>query len=90
MLARQDRLKLGLPHASLAQRDPYFLRYAVLLLLAAGLAVAGTEAGQRLREAFSLGQAAPLSVLSGLAEFGSHADGAQRVARACPQFVGGG
>ena len=63
MLARQDRLKLAIPRASLAERDPYFLRYAVLLLLAVGLVIAGADAGRRLAGAFSLGQAAPLATL---------------------------
>ena len=58
-----DRLKLAIPRASLAKRDPYVLRYAVLLLLAAGLVIAGSDAGRRLAGAFSLGQAAPLATL---------------------------
>jgi uncharacterized protein (TIGR02302 family) len=63
MLARRDRLRLAIPHASLAARDPYFLRYALLLLLAAALLVAGSESRSRLAAAFSIGGAAPAPTL---------------------------
>lgn len=63
LLARHDRLKFVIPHASLAMHDPYYLRYALLALLAIGVFVAGSDAGRRIKGAFSLGQAAPVATL---------------------------
>jgi uncharacterized protein (TIGR02302 family) len=63
LLARQDRLKFAIPHASIADRDPYFLRYAALTLLAIALLVAGSESRSRLAAAFSIGGAAPTATL---------------------------
>jgi len=54
MLSRRDRLKLVVPHPKLAERDPYYLRYLVLLLLAVGLLVSGSDWSRRLVAAFSL------------------------------------
>jgi uncharacterized protein (TIGR02302 family) len=68
LLARQNRLKWIVPHASLAERDPHHLRYAVLLLLAIGVIVGGSDARTRLAAAFSLGQAAPLATLDAWAD----------------------
>jgi uncharacterized protein (TIGR02302 family) len=68
LLARQNRLKWIVPHASLAEHDPHDLRYAVLLLLAIGLVVGGSDARTRLATAFSLGQAAPLATLDAWAD----------------------
>lgn len=63
LLARQDRLKFVLPRASLAAQDPYHSRHAVLLLLLAGVALAGSDARSRLVGAFSLGNAPPVGSL---------------------------
>jgi uncharacterized protein (TIGR02302 family) len=63
LLARHDRLNFVVPRASLAQEDPYYLRYALLALLAIGVLAAGSDAGRRLRTAFTLGQAAPVATL---------------------------
>ncbi len=63
LLARHDRLHPAWPRASLAKQDPYFLRYAVLLLLVIGIVVARTDASRRLAAAFSLGQAASIVTL---------------------------
>ncbi|HXC57070.1 MAG TPA: DUF4175 family protein [Rhizomicrobium sp.] len=48
MLAGIGKLRLALPASGLARRDPRALRFVVLLLLAAGVAVAGSDAGRRL------------------------------------------
>ncbi len=63
LLARHYRLKFVVPHASLAADDPYYLRYAVVVLLLLGLAIAGTDARSRLSAAFTPGDAAPLATL---------------------------
>ena len=52
------RLRLHGPNAALAARDPYAVRAAALLLLTAGVVVAGPEAGPRLLGAFIPGFAA--------------------------------
>src|ERR1041385_1869646 len=44
LLARHDRLRFAVPHASLAKQDPHFFRYIVLLLLIAGVFAAGSDA----------------------------------------------
>jgi uncharacterized protein (TIGR02302 family) len=63
LLARHDRLRFVIPRASLAAQDPYFLRYALLALLAIGVLAAGSDSGRRLGAAFSLGQTALLATL---------------------------
>jgi uncharacterized protein (TIGR02302 family) len=68
LLARHNRLKWIVPHAPLAEDDPYYLRYAVLLLLAIGLVVGGPEARSRLAAAFSLGPSPPLASLEAWAD----------------------
>ena len=62
LLARQNRLRFVVPHASIAA-DRYYLRYAVLVLLLAGIAVARWDAWDRLAGAFSLGTAPPAASL---------------------------
>ena len=47
------RLKVALPSPGLPSRDPYALRYAVLLLVAAGFVVSGSDWSRRLAFAFS-------------------------------------
>jgi uncharacterized protein (TIGR02302 family) len=54
LLARHDRLRLVIPRSALARRDPYALRFVVLLLLLAGFALAGSDWGRRLNAGFSL------------------------------------
>ncbi|MBV9061380.1 MAG: DUF4175 family protein [Alphaproteobacteria bacterium] len=63
LLARHDRLRFARPGFSLAGQDPYFLRYAVLVVLVAGLLASGADAGRRLGLAFSLERAMPLAAL---------------------------
>jgi uncharacterized protein (TIGR02302 family) len=55
LLARQDRLRLVVPLAGIAARDPYFTRYLILVLLIVGLIVAGHDWSRRLVAGFSLG-----------------------------------
>ncbi len=52
LLASFGRLKAGAPAPGMAQRDPFALRYVVLLLLAVGFVFAGGERTQRIAEAF--------------------------------------
>ena len=52
MLSRIGKLRLALPSPQLGRRDPYALRFAVLLLLLAGVLVAGSQWRSRL--AFAL------------------------------------
>lgn len=54
LLARHDRLRFVIPRSDLARRDPYALRFAVLLLVLAGFFVAGSDWGRRLSAGFSL------------------------------------
>jgi uncharacterized protein (TIGR02302 family) len=54
LLARIGRLKLAWPAPHLSRRDPYALRFIVLLLLIAGFVVAGHDWSRRLIAAFSL------------------------------------
>src|SRR5205814_8056273 len=64
LLERADRLKLALPRSTLAMRDAYALRFAVLVLLLAGFVVAGSDWSRRLTAAFSLaGHGAPTATL---------------------------
>lgn len=58
-LAAQHRLRLAVPRASFAADDPFYLRYALLLLLAIGLLVAGREAPHRIVAALTPGGAVP-------------------------------
>ncbi len=53
LLAGIGRLKLAWPSPGLPQRDPRALRFVVLLFVAAGLAVAGSNAPRRLWAAFN-------------------------------------
>ncbi len=53
LLASVGRLHVAWPAPGLPKRDPRALRYVVLLLLVAGLAVAGRDAGRRLWAAFN-------------------------------------
>ncbi|HEY1838015.1 MAG TPA: TIGR02302 family protein [Rhizomicrobium sp.] len=54
LLARIGRLRLARPAPHLSHRDPYALRFVVLLLLIAGVFVAGHDWSRRLIAAFSL------------------------------------
>jgi uncharacterized protein (TIGR02302 family) len=47
-LAQIGRLQVGLPHPGLARRDPRALRYALLLVVVACLAIANTDMWSRL------------------------------------------
>jgi uncharacterized protein (TIGR02302 family) len=51
MAAETDSLKLGLPKASLAKRDPWGMRSAVALLLLVGVVAAGSDSFNRLSRA---------------------------------------
>jgi uncharacterized protein (TIGR02302 family) len=53
LLAGITNLRVGLPSPGLPARDPYALRFAVLLLIVAGFAVAGSDSGRRLLLAFT-------------------------------------
>jgi uncharacterized protein (TIGR02302 family) len=50
-----DKMRVGWPAANLGGRDPRYLRYGVLLLLAASLVLAGTDWRLRLIRAFDSG-----------------------------------
>jgi uncharacterized protein (TIGR02302 family) len=50
-----EKLRIRLPAPDLAGRDPYYLRYGVLLLLAGALVVAGGDWRTRLMRAFDSG-----------------------------------
>ena len=63
MLERIGRLRVGWPAPGLAKRDPRALRFVVLLLLAAGVAVAGTESARRLWAGFNDESAAQSATL---------------------------
>jgi uncharacterized protein (TIGR02302 family) len=54
LLARIGRLRLAWPAPHLSRRDPYALRFVVLLLLIAGFIFAGHDWSRRLIGAFSL------------------------------------
>jgi uncharacterized protein (TIGR02302 family) len=47
LLAALGRVRVGLPRAGLAARDPWGLRAVLMLLIAAGLALSGNDAGRR-------------------------------------------
>jgi uncharacterized protein (TIGR02302 family) len=53
MLARIGKLRVSLPSPKLGARDPYYVRYAVLVLLIAGFIVAGSRWKERLVLALS-------------------------------------
>lgn len=53
LLSGMVRLRLTLPSPGLPARDPYALRYLVLLLVAVGLVIAGPDRGKRLSLAFA-------------------------------------
>ncbi len=53
LLASIGTLRLARPAPGLARRDPRALRFVVLLLLAAGIAYAGTDSARRLWAAFN-------------------------------------
>lgn len=52
LLASIARLRVALPSPGLAARDPYAIRYAVLILLALGFVLAGSDWSRRLTAAF--------------------------------------
>ncbi len=52
IIARLHGLKAGAPRPDLATRDPYALRFAVVLVLVVGFVVAGPERQARVAEAF--------------------------------------
>jgi len=52
LLARIAGLRLRFPKPALSKRDPHYLRFAVLLLIAAGVVAAGSDWGRRLKFAF--------------------------------------
>lgn len=56
MLARIGKLRVALPSPQLAKRDPYAIRFVILLALIAGVIVAGSDWKNRL--AFALSPAA--------------------------------
>ena len=64
MLARIDRLRVRWPSPGLQALDPRRLRYAVLVLLVAGLAWAGSDWGKRLMLAFTPDSGAAASAAS--------------------------
>jgi uncharacterized protein (TIGR02302 family) len=53
LLARIADLRIGWPSPGLPSRDPYALRFAVLLLIVAGFVVAGSDWNRRLALAFT-------------------------------------
>lgn len=53
LLARIAQLRLSLPSPGLPARDPYALRFVVLLLVITGFVVAGSDSGRRLGLAFT-------------------------------------
>jgi uncharacterized protein (TIGR02302 family) len=63
-LADIGKLRVSWPRSSLPKRDPRALRYVVLLLIAAGALVAGSDWRQRLASAFGpgTGEAANVSI----------------------------
>ena len=65
LLRRLGRLKLAPPSPGLAAKDPYALRYVVLLILCAALLFAGPDWQRRLALAFSFdeGGGAPVAAL---------------------------
>jgi len=65
LLRRIARLRVSPPSPGLARKDPFALRYLVLLLAIAGLFVAGSNWQQRLALAFSIDEGAgvPLAAL---------------------------
>jgi uncharacterized protein (TIGR02302 family) len=65
LLKRLGRLKLAPPAPGLAAKDPWALRYIVLLIICAAFLFAGTDWQRRLALAFSLdeGGAAPVASL---------------------------
>ncbi len=56
------KLRLALPHAGIAARDPHGLRWYVLIALAAGLVLARGDTGARLISAFDSGAGAAASI----------------------------
>jgi uncharacterized protein (TIGR02302 family) len=62
LLAALGRVKAGIPSPRLDVRDPYALRYVVVLLFAVGFVVAGEERIARLGEAFQGGESAAATV----------------------------
>jgi uncharacterized protein (TIGR02302 family) len=49
LLARIGGLRFSIPKSALQKRDPHALRFAVLLLMVAGIVVAGPDWGRRLK-----------------------------------------
>ena len=62
MLASLDALRAGLPAPRLAARDPYALRFLVLLLFVVGFVIAGPERIARLGEAFRGGESTAAAI----------------------------
>lgn len=63
LLAQQHPLRFVLPKSTLADYDPYHLRWLVLLLLIVAVGVARSEWSGRLTGALSLGQSIPVATL---------------------------
>ncbi|MGD0142494.1 MAG: TIGR02302 family protein [Rhizomicrobium sp.] len=61
LLAAFHRLRLRLPQPGLPARDPYALRYVVLLLVVTGFAIAGPDWSHRLAAGFTPDSNAPTS-----------------------------
>ena len=53
LLGALGRVRVGLPRAGLAARDPWALRAALLLLMLAGLVLAGNDSGRRITAALT-------------------------------------
>ena len=61
LLAAIHRLRLRMPSPGLPARDPYALRYVVLLLIVAGFVLAGPDWSRRLAAGFTPDSNAPVS-----------------------------
>ncbi|HEX3429829.1 MAG TPA: TIGR02302 family protein [Rhizomicrobium sp.] len=64
LLRAMGRLRVASPSPRLAKKDPYALRYAVLLLLLTGFLFAGADWQRRLATAFTIGEGASVSTAS--------------------------
>ncbi len=62
ILASLDALRAGVPAPRLAARDPYALRFLILLLFVVGFIVAGPERISRLGEAFRGGESTAAAI----------------------------
>ena len=61
-LASLDRLRAGIPSPRLVARDPYALRFLVLLLFVVGFIMAGPERIARIGEAFRGGESTAAAI----------------------------